>query len=294
VILDAAGARVIAPSDAEFALFATLIEREAGIHLSESKKALLGSRLLARLRTLGMDSFGAYYRHVIHDHRDELVQLLDAICTNETHFFREPHHFDLLAQDLVPRWRADAREGRRERRVRVWSAGCSSGEEPYSLAILLGAALPASEGWRVEILATDLSTRVLAKAQAAVYPLDRLRDVPLAERRKAFLRGTGPQAGKIKIAPELRGLVRFERLNLTETSYPVPGGLDLVLCRNVLIYFGAELRRRVVTRLCALLAPGGHLFLGHAESLPPTGLPLKTRMPTVYERIADDGAPRPT
>jgi chemotaxis protein methyltransferase CheR len=280
VSLDAAGARVITPSDAEFALFATLIEREAGIHLTPAKKALLGSRLLARLRTLGLDSFGAYYQHVQGD-RHELVQLLDAICTNETHFFREPHHFELLSGDLVPRWRADAREGRRERRVRVWSAGCSSGEEPYSLAMLLAAAL-----------ATDLSTRVLAKAEAAIYPVDRLRDVPLEQRRRAFLRGTGPQTGQVKVAPEVRQLVRFERLNLTAASYPVPPGLDLVLCRNVLIYFNADLRKRVVTRLCGLLAPGGHLFLGHAESLPPAGLPVVTRMPTVYERVAGDEAPR--
>ncbi len=281
----------LVPSDVEFTLFATLIEREAGIHLSPAKKALLAGRLAARLRGLGMTSFGAYYRHVLHDDAEELVQLIDAVCTNETHFFREPHHFQLIAQELAPRWRTQAQEGRRARRVRVWSAGCSTGEEPYSLAMQLRASLPESEGWQLEVFASDLSTRVLARAQAAVYPVERIRDVPLEQRRRAFLRGTGPQLGKVKVVPELRQLVRFERLNLSAPSYPVPAGLDLVLCRNVLIYFRPELRRRVIAQLCAHLAPGGHLFLGHAESLQPSGLPLRTRMPTVYERVVAEPSP---
>jgi chemotaxis protein methyltransferase CheR len=274
-----------APPDSEFTLFATLIEREAGIHLSPAKKALLTSRLLARLRLLGMKSFGAYYRHVVHDDREELVQLLDAICTNETHFFREPHHFDFLTRQAVPRWQMEAREGRREKRIRVWSAGCSSGEEPYSLAMTLGGLLPAGEGWTVDILATDLSTRILAKARAGIYPEARLTDVPLAVRRRCFLRGTNTQEGKVKIAPEVANLVRFERLNLTDDAYSVPSGLDLVLCRNVLIYFQPELRRRVMERLCGHLAVGGYFLLGHAESLAPSALPVRTCLPTVYQKV---------
>jgi chemotaxis protein methyltransferase CheR len=282
------------PSDAEFALLATLIEREAGIHLTPPKKALLASRLAARLRELRLPSYGAYYRFVGADHASgggELTRLLDAVCTHETHFFREPHHFELIARDLAPGWRAAAREGRRERRVRVWSAGCSSGEEPYTLAMLLRTVLPERDGWHIEILATDLSTRVLARAEAAVYPSERLREVPIEHRRRAFLRGTGAQAGRIKIVPELRRLVTFQRLNLSAPGYAVPAGLDLVLCRNVLIYFRPELRRKVVEELCSHLAPGGHLFLGHAESLHSAGLPLVTRVPTVYQRLAT-GAPR--
>jgi chemotaxis protein methyltransferase CheR len=275
------------PSDSEFALFATLIEREAGIHLSTAKKALLSCRLAARLRELRLASFGSYYRFVVNDEQGggcELVRLLDAVATNETHFFREPHHFELIASSLAPRWRSEAQAGRRDRRVRVWSAGCSTGEEPYTLAIQLRACLPESEGWHIEIFASDLSTKALARAEAAVYPAERLREVPHAQRRRAFLRGTGPQAGRIKVVPELRQLVRFERLNLSAPSYPMPTGLDLVLCRNVLIYFRPELRRRVVEQLCTHLAPGGHLFLGHAESLHSAGLPLRTRVPTVYQR----------
>jgi chemotaxis protein methyltransferase CheR len=276
------------PSDAEFALFQALIEREAGIYLSDCKKALLSSRLMHRLRDLRLAGFGAYYRHVVHHDRDELVRLVDAICTNETHFFREPHHFAHLSRTVFPDWVARARAGQRERKVRIWSAGCSSGEEPYSLAMLALDQLPASEGWQVEIHATDLSTRILAAAQAAIYKNERLAEIPFGFRR-FLLRGTGSQAGVFKVGPEVRELVRFRQLNLIEDHLDVPDGLDLVLCRNVLIYFRAETRDRTVRRLADKLAIGGQLFLGHAESLQQHRLPLRVIMPTVYQRIAARG-----
>lgn len=278
-----------APSDAEFGLLAALIERESGIHLSPAKKALLTGRLSGRVRQGGFNSFGAYYRHVAGAGRDELTHLIDAVCTNETHFFREPHHFDFLAGVMVPRWVAEARAGRRERRVRVWSAGCSTGEEPYSLAMQLAESLPWSEGWKIDVLATDLSTRVLARAQQAIYPGERLAEVPVPFRRKYLLRGTGPQSGKVRVAPAVRALVRFQRHNL---SSPFVAShltdLDLVTCRNVLIYFRPELRQQVIERIATQLAPGGYLLLGHAESLPPSSEWARTGMPTVYQRMAQE------
>jgi chemotaxis protein methyltransferase CheR len=271
------------PTDVEFARFRALIEREAGIHLSDAKRALLTARLIHRVRELGLPTFGSYLQRVLADDHAEVVQMIDRICTNETSFFREPHHFDVITQQAAPRWIAAADAGRRARRATAWSAGCSTGEEPYSLAMALRAALPA--GWDLSILATDLSTRVLAHARAAVYPIERAANVPVELRRGGLLRGIGGQAGKVKMAPEVREVVRFERLNLVSDAYATGPLFDLILCRNVLIYFRADVRARVVDRLIGRLAPGGLLLLGHAESLPPAQRGLRTVIPTVYQRI---------
>jgi chemotaxis protein methyltransferase CheR len=275
------------PSDTEFALIARFIEKEAGIYLSPIKKPLLVSRIGQRLRALDVRSYAAYYRRITGGDEQERVQLINAICTHETRFFREPHHFELLEKTLLPRWRADAAEGRRERRISVWSAGCSSGEEPYSLAMCLADALPAEESWLIDITATDLSTRVLAKAEAAVFASRRLAEIPPAVVQRHMLRGVGPRSGEIKVAEDTRRHVRFKPLNLIEPSYKMPNRLDLILCRNVLIYFKPETRARVVEQLASHLRPGGYLFLGHAESLRP-GLPyLRAEIPTVYRRIQE-------
>ena len=165
----------------EFALFQGLIHREAGIHLSEAKQALLVGRLSRRLRELGISSFGAYYAYAT-DPRNasEQVELINRICTHETHFFREPRQFEFLEQTVIPGWQADAQAGRRAKRVRVWSAGCSSGEEPYSLAMSLLSHCPADAGWDVEILATDISTHVLQRARAATWPIAKADEIPSA------------------------------------------------------------------------------------------------------------------
>jgi chemotaxis protein methyltransferase CheR len=212
--------------------------------------------------------------------------MLDHVTTNETHFFREPRHFELLAADVFPRWSADAAAGRRPRRARIWSAACSTGEEPYSLAMALLRAFPPGSGWDLEILATDLSTRVLDRARAALWPLEKAKEIPDADLKAFMLRGTGSQEGLMKAGPELRELVRFQRLNLNDAAYPGVGEFDLVLCRNVLIYFDAPTKERVVGRLLEHLAPDGLLFLGHAESVVGTGLPLQPVVPTVYRRGA--------
>ncbi len=267
-------------SRSEFAAFQDLIQREAGIFLSEVKEALLVGRLSRRLRELGLPSFAAYHRLVQED-ETERVRMLDAICTNETHFFREPRQFEFLERQVFPAWRAEAERGERTRTVRAWSAACSTGEEPFSVAMLLLDHLP---GWNVEILATDLSTRVLEKARAALFPLERSAEIPPEYLKRFMLRGVGPQEGRMKAGPELRAVVRFQRLNLNDESYAAPQGLDLVFCRNVLIYFRPETKARVVERLLRHLAPRGHLFLGHAESA--SGLAVRVRSvgPNVYSR----------
>jgi chemotaxis protein methyltransferase CheR len=273
-------------TDDEFARYRELVRREAGIHLAPGKRALLTARVGRRVRELGLPTFGAYQRAAAEDPA-ELVRLLDAITTNETHFFREPGHFRLLDGQVLPAWRAAAAAGTRPRRVRAWSAACSTGEEPFSLAMLLADALPAEQGWDVEVLATDLSTRVLARAREATWEESRAERIPPAYLRRFMLRGTGERAGQVRAGPALRARVRFGRVNLAAGSWGVPGPFDLIFCRNVLMYFDAEVKRSVVHRLVEMLAPGGLLFVGHAESLNGSGAPVRGVGGTVYAR--DDG-----
>jgi len=270
-------------SDREFTLFQKLIYREAGIHLVPAKKALLEARLTRRLRELGLSSFEAYYRHILQvNHGDELIVLLDRIATNETHFFREPKQFEFLENEVFPEWKSQNRSAGGSRHIRVWSAACSSGEEPYSLAMMLWNHFPAGSGWDFEILATDLSTRALGTGAAGVWPVSKASEIPQDYLKKYMLKGTGERSGNMKAGTELRSVVRFERLNLNDDEYPVPGNLDLIFCRNVLIYFDTGSRARVIQRLVDRLAPNGFLFVGHAESL--TGITDRVRyvMPTIY------------
>lgn len=269
-------------TDAEFAAFQTLIHREAGIYLTQAKKPLLTGRLARRLLELGLDSFGAYYHHVIENGEEERARLLDAICTNETQFFREPQHFEFLEQHVFPQWSALAASGYKEKRIRVWSAGCSTGEEPYSLAMTLWQHFPPWTGWEIDILATDLSTRALAQAQAAVWPEEKAKEIPPRYLKSYMLRGTRTQQGKIKAGPEIRSLVRFHHLNLNDEVYPVTGLFDLIFCRNVLIYFDAASKAGVVRRLLHYLSPTGFLFLGPTENLNNLTDRVRSVISTVY------------
>jgi chemotaxis protein methyltransferase CheR len=268
---------------AEFLGFQEVVHRESGIFLSEGKRALLLGRLSRRMRELGTRSFGAYLRAVESDPAEKAA-MLDCLCTNETHFFRDARQFEYVRNCVVPSWISAADAGLRARRVRVWSSACSTGEEPYSLAMTLLSALPGSAAWDVQIFATDLSTRALDRARSARWPAAKSGEIPGAYLRRFMLRGTGSQAGFMKAGPELRALIRFERLNLNDDRYPAPSDFDLIFCRNVLIYFRPEGKVAVVERLLRHLAPSGRLFLGHAESL--TGLTdrLRSAGPNVYMR----------
>jgi chemotaxis protein methyltransferase CheR len=213
---------------------------------------------------------------------EERVQMLDAISTNETHFFREPTHFELLDTVVFPKWAEDAAHGRRPRRIRVWSAGCSTGQEPYSLAMALRYYFPADSGWEIEIIATDLSTRTLEIAQRSVWPIETAGEIPGAYLKKFMLKGVLDEAGKMKAGDEIRALVRFFRLNLNDASYPFQGIFDLIFCRNVLIYFDLQSRNRIIRHLLEYLSSQSYLFVGHAESLHAMSGTLRNVVPTVY------------
>jgi chemotaxis protein methyltransferase CheR len=266
----------------EFTLFQRLILREAGIFLSDAKTALLVGRLIRRVRELELPTFGAYYARIAGGDSAELVRLLDAIATNETHFFREPKQFELLEHRVCSEWLAQAASGARARRVRVWSAACSTGEEPYSIAMVLLDRLGA--GWELDIVASDLSTKVLDRAAQGVYTLGRAEEIPEHYRRRFMLRGIGPEEGNCRAGKAVRAAVRFERINLNDDEYPVTGMFDAVFCRNVLIYFDPPSRAQVIDRLTRRLVPGGYLFLGHAESAARTATDLTSVMPAVYRR----------
>jgi chemotaxis protein methyltransferase CheR len=271
----------------EFQLFQKLIFRVAGIWLTPSKTSLLVGRLSKRLRQLELDTFDEYY-NIVCESKDELTCMLDAISTNETHFFRESMQFEFLEKRIVPQWMADASDGKRNRTVRVWSAGCSTGQEPYSLAMTLLHHLPPSAGWTIDIHATDLSTRVLDIAKAATWEFGKAGEIPDHFLRAFMLRGYGDQKGKMKARPEIRSLIHFSQLNLNDANYPVHGKFDLILCRNVLIYFNLDTRTQIVRRLLQHLTPQGYLFVGHSESLHAMTGELHSIIPTIYKQGAGE------
>ena len=270
-------------SEREFAQFQKLIYGKAGIYLAPSKKALVEARLTGRIKQLGGKSFGEYFHHVVDDPEGtELIELLDRIATNETHFFREPHQFEFLEQQIFPQWTVQGAAGLRPRRIRVWSAGCSTGEEPYSIAMTLLDHFPPSAGWQVEILATDLSTRVLDLARKAVWPIAKSVEIPHGYLKRFMLKGSGSQAGNMKAGPEILSVVRFERLNLNDEINLLGARFEVIFCRNVLIYFDAVSRGRVIERLLNHLAPLGYFFLGHAETLNGVTERVRSLKPTIY------------
>jgi chemotaxis protein methyltransferase CheR len=274
-----------------FSKFQQLIYREAGIWLATHKHALLTGRLARRLRLLGLSSMQDYYQLVTQpDQQHERAVMIDCITTNETHFFREPRHFDYLERQVFPRWQQEAAAGGRPMRLRIWSAGCSTGEEPYSLAMLLLKHFPEGKGWDLEVLATDISTRVLEKARAAIYPIEKSKQIPAEHLRAYMLKGRGEHKGEMKVSPELHRVVRFARVNLHADSYPILGSFDLIFCRNVLIYFDQESKVKVIGGIVRHLSPSGLLFVGHSEHLGGIAPGLKTVAPTIHALANSSGA----
>jgi len=265
----------------DFRRFQELIYREAGIWITRAKTALLVGRLAKRLRHHRLKSFREYYDLVVNT-PEERVQMFNAISTNETRFFREPQHFELLKTAIFPQWAREAAALRRRRKIRVLSAGCSTGQEPYSLAMVLLDCFPPSSGWEIEITATDLSTRVLEIAALGIWPAEKAAEIPRPYLQAFMLRGFADQAGKMKAGPEIRSLIRFFRLNLNDPVYDLAGKFDLIFCRNVLIYFDPSSRERTVRRLAGFLSPGGYFFVGHAENLHRMSGSFRTLIPTVY------------
>lgn len=262
----------------EFERFRTLIYDESGISLSEQKRTLLASRLSKRLRDLELATFSDYYAKVTEDPtREEFTRMLDLISTNKTDFFREPKHFDFLRERILP-------ELGSTKRIRIWSSACSSGEEPYTIAMTLFDTVRNPDEWDFKILASDLSTRVLAKAAAGTYDEERVRDVPPDVIRRHFLRGRGESVGLLKVKPHLAEMIQFRRLNLMDDRFPIKSSLDLIFCRNVMIYFDRPTQETLVNKFHHYLKPGGYLFIGHSESLQWVRHPFKSLAPTIYQK----------
>ncbi len=274
-------------SPALFTRFQQLIYQESGIWLGDHKHALLTGRLARRLRLLALNSMKEYFELVAQpDQMHERAVMIDCITTNETHFFREPRHFEFLIQQVFPKLHEEAAAGQRPKRVRVWSAGCSSGEEPYSLAMLLLKHFPSEAGWDLEVLGTDICTRVLEEARMAIYPLEKAKDIPPELLRAYMLKGRGEQKKVMKASPELHRVVRFARVNLHGDSYPVMGSFDLIFCRNVLIYFDQKSKEKVVAGIARHLSTTGFLIVGHSEHLGSILPNLKTVAPTIHCLVA--------
>jgi len=248
--------------DEDFAFISRFVFERCGIVLGDNKRQLVFGRLVRRLRELGLSSFAQYCQRLRDQPEQELDPLASAISTNVTSFFREEHHFQFLAGNLVPELTARGVGSP----VRIWSAGCSSGEEPYSIAMVLAETLGARAKGVARILATDLSQRALGVAQQGMYPIDRLQGVSDARRKRWFQRGAGANDGMARVAQPVRELVTFNPLNLLE-QWPMKGPFDAIFCRNVVIYFDNPTKQRLFARYAQLLAPGGYLFLGHSESL---------------------------
>jgi len=269
-------------TDEQFARISELVKGLCGINLHEGKKELVKARLNKRLRTLGLRDFEQYLDRVRQDATgDELTTMLDSLSTNLTSFFREPQHFDHLRRVVLPALTARA-QGRR-RHIRIWSAGCSSGEEPYSIAIFLREHVPDLDRWDAAILATDLSTRVLARAREGIYDAQRLADMPASWVGRHFDEAPGRGGSAFRVKPAVQRLVTFARLNLMG-PWPMRGPFDVIFCRNVMIYFDKPTQGQLVGRYCDILAPGGVLLLGHSESL--TGIRHRLRyvQPTIYQK----------
>lgn len=268
-------------SEKDFECLRGLVRRHAGINLSEAKKDMVYSRLSRRLRALGLQRFSDYCRLIEEEDPEELVNFTNAITTNLTSFFREDHHFQYLADTLLPALRAAKPE---RRRLRVWSAGCSTGEEPYSIAMVVKENLPAHETWDAKILATDLDSNVLAKAIEGVYAEERIAGVAQSRVHRWFRKGRGQLQGQVRVVEELRQIITFKQLNLLQ-PWPAKGPFDVIFCRNVVIYFDKDTQRGLFDRFADLLEVGGHLMVGHSESLYRVTDRFKLIGKTIYRKI---------
>ncbi len=272
-------------SGTDFKRLAGFIEGELGIRMPDTKRIMLESRLQKRLRRLGLDSFGKYLDFVFSgDGREtELINMIDAVTTNKTDFFREAEHFDYLVGKIVPE--AAARSGAGlSRPLSIWSAGCSTGEEPYTIAMVLEENRLSDPAFSYRVFASDLSSQVLEKAREAVYDESRVEAVPLSFKKKYMLKSKERERGLVRMKPEIRARVCFARINFMDDRYPVSEQFDVVFCRNVIIYFERRVQESILRKICARLRPGGWLILGHSETLTGMEMPLRGVAPTIYER----------
>lgn len=271
-------------SNADFGRLRRLIYDQSGINLGLDKKTMLELRIKRRLRSLNLNSYAQYCEYLFarHSQKEEIVHLIDVVTTNKTDFFREAAHFDLLVQNAIPDVMARNESGKQ---VLVWSAACSSGEEPYTLAMVLNEYGLSHPGFRFKVLATDISTTVLEKAKLGVYNYELLRPVAPDLRRKYFMRSRDPESKTLRVVPELRQLVEFRRLNFMDADFGLSERADIIFCRNALIYFDRPTQEKILQKLTRYLAPGGYTFVGHAETLHDMDIPLTPIAPALYRKI---------
>ena len=274
-------------SKSDYVRLCDLIRAEAGINLGTEKQTMLEIRIKRRLKALSMDSYEQYCNYLFGNEGmvEEIGPLIDVVTTNKTDFFRESKHFDFLVERVVPEW---ALHGTSGSPFLVWSAGCSTGEEPYTLGIVLSEYAQTHPGFRFRILASDISTIVLEKASRGVYPEEAIHCIPKGTKRKYFLRSRVAAARRVRVVPELRRMVEFRHLNFMDADYGLAEKADAIFCRNVIIYFDRATQESILGKLSACLAPFGYLFVGHAETLHNMNLPLTPVAPSLYRRV-DDG-----
>jgi chemotaxis protein methyltransferase CheR len=262
-------------SSRDFTRLKQFIYTECGINLTDAKRTMLEARLQKRLKQLSIPTFSQYCDYLFskEGQDDELTHMIDQVTTNKTDFFREPAHFDYLTRKVLPEITLT------QRSVTVWSAGCSSGEEPYTLAMVLK-----EYGCDFMVLATDISTKVLDKAQRAVYDGEQVAPIPDAFKKKYLLKSKNPAQKLYRVIPELREHVRFRRLNFMEGDFGFREPMDVIFCRNVIIYFDKPTQERLLNKFCNYLSPKGYIFMGHSETLLGMDVPLVPVAPTVYRR----------
>jgi chemotaxis protein methyltransferase CheR len=266
--------------DAEFDFIRHVVGENAGIVLGPNKRQLVQGRLARRLRELGLPSYEAYCEYLRDAGPEELVGLINAITTNVTSFFRENHHFEALSSYMLPE--AMKRNGA-SRRIRIWSAGCSTGEEPHCLAMVAAEVLPSSPRYDFKILATDIDSDVVAAATSGIYPLDRMSSVSQERLKRFFQKGGGEHEGCAVAKHDLKSMITFRALNLLH-QWPMKGPFDVIFCRNVMIYFDQPTREKLVNRFSEMLTPGGYLCIGHSESIHAGSAPFKLVGKTIYRR----------
>jgi chemotaxis protein methyltransferase CheR len=273
-------------TDRDFDRFSKFVYDHCGIKLPPHKRSMLEARLRKRLRAHNLASFEDYAEMIFAKDKptEELVKLIDVVTTNKTDFFREPAHYDYLVKSTLPFLVGTFGSGIKQP-LRVWSAGCSTGKEPYTLAMVLKEYQAEVPGFRFDILGTDISTDVLEKAVQGIYTAVKADPIPEALKKKYLLKSKDPENRMVRIAPELRSLVRFHRLNFMDDNFGFREPFDIIFCRNVIIYFDRPTQERLLTKLVDNLVVGRYIFLGHSETLLGLNLPLKQMAPSVYRRI---------
>jgi chemotaxis protein methyltransferase CheR len=269
-------------TDADFERIRQFVSEHTGIVLTEKKKDMVYGRLSKRIRRGDFDSFSAFIDALEQGDEDEQDFMINAITTNLTAFFRENHHFEFLKNTVIP---SLIKKKGYKKHLRIWSAGCSTGEEPYSIAMILRESLPDFDDWNVKILATDLDANVIAHGKAGIYRQDRIEGLDERRIKRWFKRGSGDNSDMVKVSPELQQMITFKRLNLLH-EWPMSGPFDLMFCRNVVIYFDKDTQRVLFDRYADILAPDAHLFIGHSETLFKVSSRFDSLGQTIYRKNA--------